>query len=84
MKIYVEMDELQFEKYKEALNKPIALTDYPSSELAASLLHVINKEGGKVDTSDSYMNGYFNKTSVAKIAKANFVITLVVEKRGDR
>jgi len=86
MKIYVEMDELQFEKYKESLKKPKQLTDYSSTELAAALLNVIQKEGGVADTTQIYDSArkLFKNTSVAKLTVKNFVISLIVEKYSDR
>jgi len=82
MKLYVEMDELQLEKYKESLRKPKELTDYSSTELSAALLNVIQKEGGRSDTTENFNSatGKFKNTAVAKITKANFVISLLVER----
>ena len=83
MKIYVEMDELQLEKYKESLRKPKQLTDYESKELAEALLEVIQKEGGRIDDS----NPIYDPTvlarkivTVAKINKKDCVISLIIEK----
>ena len=86
MKMYVEMDELQFEKYKETLKKPKELTDFPSNELAAALLNVIQKEGGIADNNQLYDStiNQFKNTSVAKITKNSFVISLIVEKYSNR
>lgn len=86
MKLYIEMDELQFEKYQNSLKKQKELTDFSSNELAAALLNVIQKEGGVADTNEIYdqPNGRFKKTSAAKITKNNFVISLIVEQYGSR
>lgn len=84
MKLYVEMDELQFDKYKESLKKQKELTDYSSTELAAALLHAIRKEGGLSDTNteNSIVNPMYTTktTSVSKISKNNFNISLFIEK----
>lgn len=86
MKLYVEMDELQFEKYKETLKKPKELNDFSSNELAAALLNVIQKEGGAADTNESYDSNInkFRKTSAAKITTGSFVISLIIEKYSNR
>lgn len=82
----MEMDELQFDKYKESLKKQKELTDYSSTELAAALLHVIKKEGGLSDTTidSSIVNPMYTTktTSVSKISKDNFNISLFIEKYG--
>jgi hypothetical protein len=84
MKLYVEMDELQFEKYKESIKKAKDLTDFPSTDLAAALLNVIQKENGEIDTSEKYdaTKNVFIKTSAARIIKSNFIISLIIEKYG--
>lgn len=86
MKIYVEMDELQFDNYKKSLEKPKELTDHASTDLAAALLNVIQKEGGKTDENETYDNVAvkFRKITAAKIRRDNFVISLIVEKYSDR
>lgn len=86
MKLYVEMDELQLERYKESLKKQKDLTDYTSIELAAALMNVIQKEGGSSASSDEYLprlphlSPEYKRTSVSKIVKKEFVISLIVEK----
>jgi len=81
MKLYVEMDELQLEKYKESLKKPKELTDFSSFDLAAALLNVIQKENGAVNSTETFDNNSRSnkKTSVAKIKKSSFVISLIIE-----
>lgn len=82
MKIFVEMDELQLEKYKEALRKPKELTDYNSKELAEALLKVIQKEGGRIENANPvYDPGMCGKkiTTVGKISRKDSVISLIIE-----
>lgn len=79
------MDELQFERYKESLKKAKELTAYSSVELAAALLNVIPKEGGSENTAEVFDHplGCNKKTSIAKVTKNNFVISLIIEKYGN-
>ena len=69
---------------KKVLKNKKELTDYSSTELAAALLHVIRKEGGLSDTNteNSIVNPMYTTktTSVSKISKNNFNISLFIEK----
>ena len=85
MKLYIEMDELQYERYKESLKKTRELTDYESVDLAKSLLKVIQKENGSSDNSEVFdpLRKRFKKTWAAKLTKDNFIISLIIEQYSD-
>ena len=85
MKLYVEMDEIQFEQYKESIKKPKAIKDFPSNELASALFSAIQREGGVTDSTQQYdaRKNVFNDTIVAKITKPEVSISLVVQQLGN-
>ena len=79
MKIHVEMDELQFEKYKKSIEKQKELTDFPSTDLALALLNVLEKEDGITKITKLYapLSDRLITTYKAEITLGDLVISLI-------
>lgn len=83
MKLYVEMNEQDFEIYKQHKAKA-RLSDYPVAELCNALLEAIETQGGRVDKTANDGFAWTSNTAAKTIgqhrdSKTGAVITLVLE-----
>ena len=80
MNLYIQLDELEYEQFKKFKQHP-NLEDHDVAELCPALLSAIKKERGIVSIRESEIPFDRNTTTtLAKIAKGNLTISLVIER----
>lgn len=80
MNLYVQLTDEEYEQFKKFKQKP-RLEDHEVSDLASALLSAIRRDGGSVNTDESFNtfgpSGKATQTA-ARINKGNFTISLIV------